>query len=66
MLQQIPRPISRLIQAARAVIGWRVGTEEPPYEAEWLAGGVATAWFYDPPWTVPFLRRNEIAIPVGT
>ena len=27
--------------------------------------GDATAWFYDPPWTLPFRRRNEIAIPVG-
>lgn len=26
--------------------------------------GDATAWFYDPPWTLPFLRRNEVAIPV--
>jgi hypothetical protein len=25
----------------------------------------ATAWFYDPPWTLPFRRRNEIAIPVA-
>ena len=23
------------------------------------------AWFYDPPWTVPALRRNEIAVPVS-
>ena len=22
------------------------------------------AWFYDPPWTVPALRRNEIAVSV--
>jgi hypothetical protein len=28
--------------------------------------GDATAWFYDPPWTLPFRRRNEIAIPVST
>lgn len=27
--------------------------------------GDATAWFYDPPWTLPFLRRNEVVIPVG-
>ena len=26
--------------------------------------GAAVAWFYDPPWTLPFRRRNEIAIPV--
>jgi hypothetical protein len=27
--------------------------------------GDASAWFYDPPWTLPFRRRNEIAIPVN-
>ena len=26
--------------------------------------GEVTAWFYDPPWTLPFLRRNEVAIPI--
>lgn len=26
--------------------------------------GIPAAWFYDPPWTVPMLRRNEIAVPV--
>jgi hypothetical protein len=26
--------------------------------------GEPEAWFYDPPWTLPFRRRNEIAIPV--
>jgi SOUL heme-binding protein len=26
--------------------------------------GTPAAWFYDPPWTVPALRRNEIAVPV--
>jgi hypothetical protein len=24
--------------------------------------GTPAAWFYDPPWTVPMLRRNEIAV----
>lgn len=27
--------------------------------------GPAEAWFYDPPWTLPLLRRNEIAVPVS-
>lgn len=23
------------------------------------------AWFYDPPWTIPLFRRNEVAVPVN-
>jgi hypothetical protein len=30
----------------------------------WRANGEPSAWFYDPPWTPPFLRRNEVATPV--
>lgn len=26
--------------------------------------GEPTSWFYDPPWTLPFRRRNEVAVPV--
>jgi SOUL heme-binding protein len=26
--------------------------------------GTPVAWFYDPPWTLPFRRRNEVAVPV--
>lgn len=26
--------------------------------------GEAVAWFYDPPWTLPFRRRNEVAVPI--
>ncbi len=33
-------------------------------ESAWQPARSPTAWFYDPPWTLPFLRRNEIAIPV--
>lgn len=29
------------------------------------AVGEPVAWFFDPPWTLPFRRRNEIAIPVA-
>jgi len=27
--------------------------------------GDPVAWFYDPPWTLPFRRRNEVAVLVG-
>ena len=27
--------------------------------------GVAVAWFYDPPWTLPFRRRSEVAVPIS-
>lgn len=29
----------------------------------WRADGQTFAWFYDPPWTLPFLRRNEVGVP---
>jgi hypothetical protein len=31
----------------------------------WEAAGEPVAWFYDPPWTIPALRRNEVAVPVA-
>ncbi len=31
----------------------------------WHATGEPVAWFYDPPWTLPPLRRNEVAVPVA-
>jgi hypothetical protein len=30
----------------------------------WRAAGEPFSMFYDPPWTIPFLRRNEVAVPV--
>ena len=30
----------------------------------WQATGTPVALFYDPPWTLPFFRRNEVAVPV--
>lgn len=31
----------------------------------WRQTGESFAWFYDPPWTLPFLRRNEVGVPVA-
>lgn len=31
----------------------------------WRPSGTPTAMFYDPPWTIPFLRRNEVAVAVA-
>jgi hypothetical protein len=33
-------------------------------QSDWEPAGPAEVWFYDPSWTVPALRRNEIAVPV--
>lgn len=31
----------------------------------WRQAGDPVAWYYDPPWTIPALRRNEVAVPVA-
>jgi hypothetical protein len=31
----------------------------------WRATGPGGAWFYDPPWTIPALRRSEAWLPVA-
>ena len=34
------------------------------HPTKWKVIGPATAFFYNPPWTIPFLRTNEVVIPV--
>lgn len=33
-------------------------------DSPWRPAGSPATLFYDPPWTLPFLRRNEVAVPV--
>ena len=33
-------------------------------DSGWTARGEVVSWFYDPPWTLPALRRNEVAVRV--
>jgi hypothetical protein len=33
-------------------------------DSAWQATGTPIAMFYNPPWTLPFFRRNEVAVPV--
>jgi hypothetical protein len=33
--------------------------------SSWRQTGPLVAWFYDPPWALPFVRRNEVAVPVA-
>ncbi len=32
--------------------------------SKWAPIGAPVTWLYDPPWTLPFFRRNEVAIAV--
>lgn len=32
--------------------------------SDWSASGEPVAYFYDPPWTLPFLKRNEVTVTV--
>lgn len=34
-------------------------------ESAWRAEGTVQDWFYDPPWTLPPARRNEVAVRVA-
>ena len=34
-------------------------------DSDFQPSGEPVAWFYDPPWTLPFRRRNEVAVPVA-
>ncbi|AFM15941.1 SOUL heme-binding protein [Mycolicibacterium chubuense NBB4] len=49
-----PAEVERRTQVLRRILS---GSAHQP-------AGDAVAWFYDPPFTLPFRRRNEVVIPV--
>lgn len=34
-------------------------------DTPWRTTGPVSAWLYDPPWTIPWLRRNEVAVSIN-
>jgi hypothetical protein len=52
----IPRPAVVAIERQRLMNGLR--------STSWIEVGEPVTWFYDPPWTLPWLRRNEVAVEV--
>jgi hypothetical protein len=51
-------------RSAESVAGKRGALLAALDHSSWRAAGETAAWFYDPPWTLPMFRRNEVAIPV--
>jgi len=52
-------------RAASAVAERKAALQQELSQTPWTTVGTPVAWFYDPPWTLPWLRRNEVAVPVS-
>ncbi len=50
--------------SARAVAEKEAELDAALTGSGWAAAGEPVVWFYDPPWTLPPLRRNEVAVRV--
>lgn len=51
--------------SARTVAEKQVELEAALNGSPWVSAGDPVVWFYDPPWTLPPLRRNEVAVRVN-
>lgn len=50
--------------SARTVAAKEAELEAALADSRWVMRGEPVSWFYDPPWTIPTLRRNEVAVRV--
>jgi len=50
--------------SARIVAEKQAEMEAALTGSQWVSAGDPVVWFYDPPWTLPPLRRNEVAVRV--
>ena len=51
--------------SARTVAEKQAELEAALTGSQWASAGDPVVWFYDPPWTLPPLRRNEVAVRVS-
>lgn len=51
--------------SARAVADKEAELDAALTGSGWTSVGEPVVWFYDPPWTLPPLRRNEVAVRVA-
>ncbi len=70
-LVQVPPEIYAVVRFAGRPAPARVARETQALLAglenrPWQAQGEPAIWFYDPPWTIPSLRRNEVAVRVSS
>jgi hypothetical protein len=63
-LRDPPAPLDARVTVVEVPAEARRRLEAALPATRWVAAGDAVAWFYDPPWTIPALRRNEVAVPV--
>jgi hypothetical protein len=68
-LVEYPARTEAVLRYSGLPLGYRADTRKTRLRAAldgsgWTAAGPAATYYYDPPWTLPWNRRNEVAIPV--
>ena len=69
-LVPVPAQVTAVLRFSGSTAPARVEAKEKELlrllqDSAWQPSGAVVAWFYDPPWTLPPFRRNEVAVPVA-